>query len=59
MPLPCALIHTRPPGGHEFDEAMADLINMRQLAAPDFNLLVTDDAGCKYYWCVMGVHWVY
>ena len=39
-------------GGHSFELAVADMVNMAQLANPTFNVMVVDDTNCAAGSCV-------
>jgi hypothetical protein len=41
-------------GAHNLTLALADIANMAQLAARNFNILVVDDTNCASSWCVDG-----
>ena len=39
-------------GGHSYEIASNDIINMRALANPEFNVLFIDDTNCRFPYCV-------
>ncbi|CUG86932.1 membrane-associated methyltransferase, putative [Bodo saltans] len=39
-------------GGHTYELGLQDIENMRQLANPNFNILLVDDTNCDAGWCV-------
>lgn len=38
-------------GGHDYEVAKQDILNMRVLANPDFSILIVDDTPCSAEWC--------